>query len=138
MEKIIYDSLCEIFEDEFDRECYFEDKFQNNQDGKTYIITGNVGLWDGVRENVHHPNFFDSIAEAIITANDGFDGDITVSEGKYGKLFIDISHHDGSNHLEVRELTNLGEEMMCNYASVQEVINRKGATKNVKFCSRYM
>ena len=133
--KVIYDDLS--FEDEFEKEVVFEDLFDNEYANNKYIITGDIGLWDGVRKDVHHPRVFDSIAEAIIVANDGFNGYITVSEGKYGKLLLDICHHDGSNHLEIRELTKLGEEMDNNYKSVQEIINRKGSTRNVRFLKNY-
>ena len=133
--KIIYDDLS--FEDEFEKEVVFEDLFDNEYANNKYIITGDIGLWDGVRKDVHHPRVFDSIAEAIIEANDGFNGYITVSEGKYGKLLLDICHHDGNNHLEIRELTKLGEEMDSNYKSVREIINRKGSTRNVRFLKNY-
>lgn len=133
--KIIYDDLS--FEDEFEKEVVFEDLFDNEYANNKYILTGDIGLWDGVRKDVHHPRVFDSIAEAIIEANDGFNGYITVSEGKYGKLLLDICHHDGNNHLEIRELTKLGEEMDNNYKSVQEIINRKGSTRNVRFLKNY-
>lgn len=133
--KTIYDDLS--FEDEFEKEVVFEDLFDNEYANNRYIITGDIGLWDGVRKDVHHPRVFDSIAEAIIEANDGFNGYITVSEGKYGKLLLDICHHDGNNHLEIRELTKLGEEMDNNYKSVQEIINRKGSTRNVRFLKNY-
>lgn len=133
--RIIYDDLS--FEDEFEKEAVFEDLFDNEYANNKYIITGDIGLWDGVRKDVHHPRVFDSIAEAIIEANDGFNGYITVSEGKYGKLLLDICHHDGNNHLEIRELTKLGEEMDSNYKSVREIINRKGSTRNVRFLKNY-
>lgn len=133
--KIIYDDLS--FDNDIDREDRFEELFDNEYANNRYILTGDIGLWDGVRKNVHHPKVFDSIAEAIIEANDGFYGYITVSEGKYGKLLLDICHHDGNNHLEIRELTKLGEEMDNNYKSVQEIINRKGSTRNVRFLKNY-
>ena len=47
-------------------------------------------------------SIFNSLKDAILTANDGFDGYITVSEEKYGRLFVDICHHDGNNRLEIR------------------------------------
>lgn len=133
--KTIYDDLS--FDDYDEREIIFNELFDNEYANKRYILTGDIGLWDGVRKDVHHPHVFCSLADAIATANDGFNGYITVSEGKYGKLFVDICHHDGNNHLEVRELTKLGEEMDDNYKSVQEIINRKGSTRNVRFLKNY-
>lgn len=133
--KTIYDDIS--FENDIDREIAFEELFDNVYANKHYILTGDIGLWDGVRKNVHHPDVFCSLAEAIVRANDGFNGYITVSEGKYGKLLLDICHHDGNNHLEIRELTKLGEEMDNSYKSVQEIINRKGSTRNVRFLKNY-
>ena len=133
--KIIYDDLS--FDDYDEREIVFNDLFDNEYENKRYILTGDIGLWDGVRKDVHHPSVFNSLVDAIAVANDGFNGYITVSEGKYGKLLLDICHHDGNNHLEIRELTKLGEEMDDNYKSVQEIINRRGSTKNVKFLKNY-
>lgn len=139
MEKIIYDDVDYIDEcvSEFEIREHFEDLFDNKYENKTYIVRGDVGLWDGVQKNVHHPRFFDSIADAIREANDGFSGYITVSDIN-GQMLVEIEHHDGYCYLEIRELTDIGEEMRNNYASVGDVINKKGATKNVEFCSRYM
>lgn len=133
--KTIYEDLS--FDDYEEREIIFDELFDNEYANKRYILTGDIGLWDGVRKDVHHPSVFSSLADAIAVANDGFNGYITVSEGKYGKLLVDICHHDGNNHLEVRELTKLGEEMDDNYKSVQEIINRKGSTRNVRFLKNY-
>lgn len=134
MEKIIFDELDTTFGT---NGSHFDELFDNEYEGNIYIIKGDIGLWDGVRKDVHHPDFFHSLKSAILEANNGFDGYITVSEGKYGKLLLDISHHDGNNHLEIKELTKLGEELYNNYATVRKVINRKGATKNVKFIKNY-
>lgn len=135
MEKIIFDELDTTFGTNGP---HFDELFDNEYEENIYIITGDIGLWDGVRKNVHHPDFFHSLKSAILEANNGFDGYITISEGKYGKLLIDIAHHDGSNHLEIRELTKLGRKLYDNYASVRTVINRKGATKNIKFSKNYL
>ena len=138
MNEIIYDEL-EINNefDEFELEIIFDEMFDNRKAEKLYVLTGDIGLWDGVRKGVHHPSVFKSLKSAILTANDGFDGYITVSEGKYGKLFVDIAHHDGHNSLEIRELTKIGEEMHNNYKEVGEILKRKGATRNIKYFSRY-
>lgn len=133
--KKIFDELA--FNDYDESEMVFDDLFNNENENNLYILTGDIGLWNGVRKGVHHPSVFRSLKDAIYMANDGFNGYITVSEGKYGKLYVDICHHDGSNHLEIRELTALGEEMHNNYRDVGTILKRKGATRNVQFMKRY-
>lgn len=135
MDKVIFNDL--DFENYEEKEIIFDELFDNSYADKLYIITGDIGLWDGVRRGVHHPEFFSSIKQAILTANDGFDGYITITEKSYGRLFIDISHHDGHNTLEIRELTKIGEEMFSNYKSVRDIIHNKKATKNVKYLKNY-
>lgn len=135
MEKIIYEDL--MFEDYDEQGIIFDELFDNSYENKSYILTGDIGLWDGVRKDVHHPSVFNSLKDAVLTANDGFNGYITVSEGKYGRLFVDICHHDGNNHLEIRELTKIGEDMNNNYKEVGQILKRKDATKNVKFLKHY-
>ena len=135
MSTIIYNDL--QFIDAIENEIIFDELFNNEYEHKSYILTGDIGLWDGIRKGVHHPSVFNSIKEAILTANDGFYGYISVSEEKYGKLFVNICHHDGNNSLEIRELTPLGEEMHNNYKDVREILKRKGATKNVKYLKNY-
>ena len=135
MDNVIYEDL--MFDDYDEQNIIFDELFNNSYANKTYIITGDIGLWDGVRKDVHHPEFFSSIKSAILAANDGFDGYITVTEKSYGRLFVDISHHDGHNSLEIRELTKVGEEIFSNYGSVRDVIQNKKATKNVKYSKNY-
>lgn len=115
----------------------FDELFDNRYDNKSYILTGDIGLWDGVRRGVHHPDVFNSLKDAILEANSGFNGYITVSEAKYGRLYVDVAHHDGHNTLEIRELTKLGEEMHNSYKDVRDILHRKGATRNVKYTKRY-
>lgn len=136
MMSIIYSDLdYEYWEEKCDS---FNDLFDNEWENKRYIVTGDLGLWSGRVKNVHLPYVYNSIKSAILACNDGFDGYITVSEGKYGKLIIDISHHDGSNTLEIKELNKLGKEMWYEKdKSVKEILNRKGATKNIRFIKTY-
>lgn len=136
-----YDTLTEIDKNFFYNQLIeneLDDLFNNEYANKKYIITGSIGLWDGIRQG-YSPKIANSIKEAIYNATDGFGMCyITVAEEKYGKLIIDISHHDGNNHLEIREVTNLGEQLLNqNYNNVDAIINRKGATRNVKFFKRY-
>lgn len=134
--KVIYDEL--KFENQEESEIEFESLFDNSYEGKQYVIGGKIGLWDGVRDG-YYPKVANSLAEAISNATEGFGlCYVTVSEGKYGKLFVDVLHHDGSNHLEVKELTDYGEELISEYNEVGTVINKDKATRNVKFCKNYL
>lgn len=134
MNKQIYNEL--DFEDYEGSEIIFEELFDNSYENNKYIVEGTLGLWDGPREG-HYPKVLNSIAEAIYACNDGFNGYINVEEGPYGKLLVHINHHDGNNHLEIRQLTKLGEEMLNEYRDTSDIIKRKGATKNVKFLKNY-
>ena len=142
-ETVLYDDLERGFEfvDEFDKQDYFDCLFDLNipsdKQYKRFVVCGTVGLWDG-RRSGHYEEIFDNIKDAVLKCNDGFDGYIRVFEGKYGRLYVEVAHHDGNNCLEIRELTNLGEELENNWYSVEDILNRKGATRNVKFMKRYM
>lgn len=117
------DGLWIIFEELFDRGT------------GEYVITGSLGLWDG-RHEVYCDEIFSSLTDAI---NKTINGDcyVTVKEGKYGKLMVDIAHHDGTNHFEIKELTSKGKEMMDNnYCG--DICKVKGATRNVRFMKNYM
>ena len=55
-----------------------------------------------------------------------------------GKLMLDVVHHDGTNHLEIREITKKGREVIDNdYGYVDKAAFRKGCTRNVKFTKKY-
>lgn len=144
--KIIFDelSILDAFEDaseDLRNELVneeFNNLFNNEYAKKRYIVAGSIGLWDGKRYG-YSTKIANSIKEAIQNATDGFGiCYIRVEEEKYGKLFVTVSHHDGNNFLEIREITNYGEEILnSNYDDVDSIINRKGATRNVKFYKRY-
>lgn len=80
---------------------------------------------------------FTSIYDAIIFIMSSWDSEfIKVYEKDYGRLYVEVSHHDGHNKLEVRQLTEKGEDYLNRYWSLWEVLIRKGTTKNVKFSKR--
>ena len=127
------DSTDELFSIEL-VEQEIDNLFNNDYEDKSYILTGSIGLWDGVRRGHSHIKY-NSIKEAIYGATDGFGMCyITITEKKYGRLFIDVCHHDGNNHLEIREVTALGEDVLNRHNdNIDMIVNRKGATKNIKF-----
>ena len=136
MSMVLYDELDYEYEDVDMMNVDFDDLFNNKDEGNHYVVCGTVGLWDGRREG-HMNKVYESLYDAIVDANTGFNGYIKVSEGKYGKLLLDIYHHDGNNHLEIRELTKYGLELYDNYYDIGYIVNRKGATRNIKFSKKY-
>lgn len=125
-----------VLYDELGEESLFDSLNDFDTTGK-YVVSGTVGLWDGKRE-AYLPMVFNSIEDAIVKCNDGFNGYVSVEEKNYDRLFVEIAHHDGHNILEIRELTKLGEELTNNYMDIGEVIERKGATRNVNFTKNYL
>lgn len=132
MSTVLFDELSEIdnsfLEDEFD------ELFDNQYEGKKYIVSGVIQLWDGKSEG-HHPKIFDSIKDALLGCKEGFGiCYLKVVEENYGKMSVEVSHHDGTNYLVVRELTSKGEEFIGKVGvDVGDLLNCRGATRNVKF-----
>lgn len=130
--KMLYDELDERFDD--DDISIFNNWFDKQQ----YVVCGTAQTWLG-RGSGYMPYVYDSVAEAIgRTADDWGICYVKIYEEKYGKLCFDISHHDGYNEFEIREITDLGKEILNNtFNDVGSIINRKGATRNVKWCKRH-
>ena len=130
MEKVLFDSEKLDFEMDLDEElsCLFDDSHQNN----SYILVGTCGCWNG-EQHIVFEEIYDSVYEAIkhtfIQSQEGF----KVILGKYGKLNVITSHHDGVNDFEIRQLSDKGYEMHQNWWSISEIIRRKGTTKYAHF-----
>lgn len=138
---VIYDDLADMYFEEDDGEPYYhyqwaEEDFENTFEDfeGEFVICGSVGLWDGRREG-YSTKLCNSIMEAIVECNNGFYGNVRVSE-EDGELLVDISHHDGSNALVIRELTDLGREMWNDYYEVGDILNVDDATQKVYFRKR--
>lgn len=138
--KVFFDELDESFDkiEEFDLEMWFD----NKQDKKHYIICGTIERWDS-KGSGHYPEIYNSIWEAINNASrDWGICYMKIYEKDYGKLFIDISHHDGFNSLQIREVTKAGEEIINNSLYYEDDIVAKllkspKYTKNTKFSKNY-
>ena len=126
------------FEDTIEAEIEFDSLFNNEWECKGYVVFGDIGLWDGPVENFNYPNAYDSIKSAILVANRDFGGYIEVKEGKYGKMFLTIGHHDGTNYLEIKELSELGMRLLEKNYSIKRILKRKGTTKNIRYCKTYL
>lgn len=134
METVIFDELDDEFED-----YTYEDLvnlFDNSYANHLYVVSGDVGLWEG-RRNGYCPRVATSIQEAINFATDGWGiCYLKIFEENYGRLYVRVAHHDGVNNLEIRELTAKGEDLLL-ISDVGTVLNRAGATRNVKYTKRY-
>ena len=139
-----------VFLDELDEEfddIYSEDvqaAFDNSYANKKYIVFGIAERWDrkGEAARGHYDKIFNSIIEAIQHAVDGWGVCyLKIYEKNYGRLYIDICHHDGNNTLEIRELTQKGEDFYSNNCYdcgvVKRLISSKNYTKNTKFSKNY-
>ena len=71
-------------------------------DGKKVCFFGKVGLWHGVYKGTDVGDFMDLFYKA--TEDCGYIKIYDVN----GHLHISCSHHDGSNHFEVKEVTDSG------------------------------
>ena len=75
-----------------------------------YILRGTVGTWMGRREaGVVSNNFMDVIYKAIDNC------DYISLTDVNGHLYLDCTHHDGTNSYEIKKLTDKGISYLSNY-----------------------
>lgn len=92
-------------EDKVDWECEKEriDEFFK---GKTVGFFGDVGLWHGVYKAGKVGEFWKLFYDAIK------DCDYIRIYDENGHLYLTCSHHDGTNHFEIKEVSNKGTEYL--------------------------
>ena len=90
--------------------------FENPLGGNHLLVRGSVGRWDGTRSGM---TVYDSFEDAIDTSPSRFGGDNVFADceiqkvwDENGSLFIHGYHHDGGVDVEVRQLTDAGEEAL--------------------------
>lgn len=106
----IYDIDRMTFEEEFDAlERFF---FGTDDDRPTFILFGNVGRWNGVSSGFNVFNgedfektYFDAIKDC----------DFVKIWDENGHLYIECSHHDGTNNYEIKQLTERGKAYLENW-----------------------
>jgi hypothetical protein len=141
-EKVFYDDLDKKYDDydRFDIEMWFD----NSNDNQEYVVVGKAERWNIKGKNAYGyiNKTFNSILEAIDGATSGCGMCyLKIYESDYGRLFIDIAHHDGHNNFEIREINKKGIDKL--YSSdyiddaIETIANKKGYTRNVKFSKRY-
>lgn len=140
--KVFFDDLDENFDDidRFDLEMWFDNKYANKQ----YVMFGKAERWNVKGENArgYCDKVFNSVLEAIDEAmNDCGICYLKIYEENYGRLYVDVIHHDGKCEFEIRELTNRGENMFYNHYYDYDIISRLISvdkyTRNVKFSKKY-
>lgn len=137
-EKVFIDDLDEQYDDinRFDLEMWFD----NTEDKQKYIVIGKVERWDGYGYGYINKTF-NSILSAIDETMDGCGiCYLKIYESNYGRLFVDVIHHDGRNKFEIRELNKKGIEKLYNDyfdEAINTIANKKGYTRNVKFSTKY-
>lgn len=106
----IYDIDRMTFEEEFDAlERFF---FGTDDDRPTFILFGNVERWNGVSSGFNafkgedfKKTFFDAIKDC----------DFVKIWDENGHLYIECSHHDGTNNYEIKQLTERGVAYLENW-----------------------
>ena len=96
--------LEEMYWDDFSYELkHFFDK------GNAWLLTGTLGLWDGKCKGGFIFKTFDEFCKCL---NDCCYIEITDNKGH---LEIKCSHHDGTNHFEIKRISDFGWEWYNNH-----------------------
>lgn len=86
------------------------DELENFFGHDTYILRGTVGTWMGRREaGVVSNNFMGVIYKAINNC------DYIKITDVNGHLYLECTHHDGTNCYEIKKLTDKGIDYLFNY-----------------------
>lgn len=105
----VWDEIHELAQQDWEDFTYeFEDFFNDGN----FVLQGTVGRWDGTYGGGYTFETFRGLCKA-------FSGcDYVEIYDCNGHLYIDCSHHDGSNHFEIRMLTERGRDFAnrnCDY-----------------------
>ena len=123
----IYEDIQSAFED-------FAYSMKHFMDGKTFVLIGTLGLWDGTYHVGAIVRGWDDLIDKM-----SMSGSYDMSfEDVAGKLIITQSHHDGTNIFEMRELTDKGiKKVDASYGVDKDLIdalgNIKCYTKNANY-----
>jgi len=101
---VVIDSTAENFED-IDYDDFMADIKRADKEYESYIITGNLGLWDGKKEI--YPEYVTSLVKAIEKCLDKCDDYIVYLNN--GKLEVEGLHHDGRNTFMISAFSNKGQ-----------------------------
>jgi hypothetical protein len=95
----------------------FESELESvNKEYDGYIITGTLGLWNGKKDIF--PEYFQNIEDAYHKCVEKSD-DVIVKLVD-GALEVNAMHHDGTNTLYIRPLSNKGDEIFYSFTQGYE------------------
>lgn len=77
--------------------------------GKTVGFFGKVGRWNGTRKGGYIGEFWDSFYEAMK------DCDYFKIYDENGHMYLTCSHHDGTNHFEIKIVNDKGKQYVENW-----------------------
>jgi hypothetical protein len=80
----------------------FEQELENFIQDKTFILQGSVGTWCGRSKGGFVFNTFNELSQAWRGC------DYIKCYDENGHMYLECSHHDGTNYLEIRQLTPAG------------------------------
>lgn len=106
-DNMIYEEWC------WQEQVWFEDAFLTLVkffDGKKIICFGSVGRWNGTFRG---GEIFESFEDAYYRMTK--DCDYVKIYEEDGHLYVQCSHHDGTNNFEVKVLTDKGEDYYDNW-----------------------
>lgn len=114
-EEEIFENAMELMDldrtEEFDGLKAFLDGTENPLGGNSIIARGSIGRWDGTSHGMTAYRDFDD----MMTGTDSVFKDCQIDKvwDENGSLFIHGYHHDGAVEVEVRQLTDAGEEALA-------------------------
>ena len=76
-------------------------------DDNGWLVLGTNGRWDGTRRGGFVAETFDEVLNKVCKDCDY----ITIFCDEYSRLFVEASHHDGTNFVQVMPLTAAGKDL---------------------------
>ena len=98
------------FQDECDWEWARENLEEFFRNGNKWILVGSVGRWDGI---YRAGTIFDTFDDFFYKAAD--DCHYWHFYDENGHLYLTCSHHDGTCHYEIKEVTDKGQQYLENW-----------------------
>lgn len=107
-EEDIWEKISDIDASNYDDEMERLEEFFD--DGSTWILRGTSGRWDGTYEaGIIFTDFVSTFRKAIQ------DCDYIKLYDENGHFYLMCSHHDGTNHYEIKKLTEKGVKYLENW-----------------------
>lgn len=120
-------------EAEIDYDCFFDNLKYSQAEHGYYIITFNLGLWDGNKKG-YVSHIFNSLSEAIHSAlsssRDYLDYKVAFENGE---VVVYGYHHDGTNVMTISQLSKHGQRNLLDKdePNFEKYINQKDTFKKL-------